>query len=110
MSTATQQWSDLVRSYEDAGHPPSSAVKQASVTHPALHRRMLQETNVSRPNASVHSNGPAIDASAIQAFDDAVQSKINQGQDKATAVRNTVNEDPDLHQRYLAAYNAAHRR
>jgi len=105
--TATQQWNDLVRSYEDAGHPPSSAIKQAQVVNPALHRAMLEEVNATRLDASANQSGLAIDSSAIQAFDDAVQSKVDQGMDRPTAVRNTVNEDPDRHQRYLAAVNEA---
>lgn len=45
------------------------------------------------------------DQEIIKAWDAEVAARVAQGKSQASAIAQLVSEDPEMHQRYLAAYN-----
>lgn len=123
MMTATRQkpaldsWNRLVNSIrtgENCDH--LTAVRRAVARGPALYKMMLAEANADQLGAlhpaqalrpqPMATHGPA----AISAFNDEVQTRVDQGMAKPAAIRAVVHAHPELHAEYLRAYNSQHNR
>lgn len=91
------------------GLPKAAAVSAVVAERPKLHERFLQANQQGKQTKRV--TAKAADLPEIEAeWNAAIKAKMRSGMNRHRATAAVVEENPELHQAYLAAYNAAHQR
>jgi len=86
-----------------------------SVRKEAEEAKTADEAAAKKPGVNTLGNGGTLQAAEgtgdpIARFDELVATKVAAGKPKARAISDVIAEYPELHEEYLAAYNAEHKK
>lgn len=98
-------WNAAIQAKLAAGRSRQQAIKQLVREEPELHQAYIAAYNAGNRRPLVAQSSAASDP--IAAWNAALQAKLAAGRSRQQAIVQLVREEPELHQAYLEAYNAA---